>query len=372
MNKYLSNILSDKIDDDTNIIWFEKSNKYIVLNDLTEKLLLNKIDPALYPLAEDFIIENSKISESLELIDKDLENLLLECNSDNSSEFKEKTNLNRELSAYSSNFKFNDRTVKIEYGSENLKNLIYPKFEHLNTNDKENIKFKITEKDKKIYFHIEDLFIGAWGISEMHEFQGKVSMELTSFFHNKDDSDWVSVFHGSTLCKKNNTVMLTGDSGNGKSSLSTILMYNGFSLIADDFSPLDNRGYHYNFPSAISIKEGFYSVAKDLTNKFNDLKEYYINEIKGNVKYLPANSENELVLSSKCNEVINVTFGRDLKNEILEINKGLAIQKVLPDAWISNNKEHADLFIEWIKSSNFYNLTYNDNERALDMINKIF
>ena len=71
----------------------------------------------------------------------------------------------------------------------------------------------------------------------MHEFQGKISMELTSFFHNMQESEWTAVFHGSTLSKMNNSLMLTGESGNGKSSLSTILMANNFSLIADDFSP---------------------------------------------------------------------------------------------------------------------------------------
>ena len=205
----------------------------------------------------------------------------------------------------------------------------------------------------------------------MHEFQGKISMELTSFFHNMQESEWTAVFHGSTLSHMNNCIMLTGESGNGKSSLSTILMANNFSLIADDFSPMSNDGLHYNFPSAISIKEGFYSSAKNLFKSFDELKEYYINDIKGNVKYLPANN-NELILHKRCNKVLNVKFGLNLKNEIKTVNKGKALEQILPDAWISKDLDHAKSFIDWVKSSLFYDLTYNDNDKMLKMIKDIF
>ena len=45
-----SNFICEKIDLDTNIIWFEKSNKYIIINDLLKSLILNKIDSNKYPL----------------------------------------------------------------------------------------------------------------------------------------------------------------------------------------------------------------------------------------------------------------------------------------------------------------------------------
>jgi len=45
MNSDFSNFISEKIDSNTNIIWFEKSNKYIVLNDTINILLLNKLKP---------------------------------------------------------------------------------------------------------------------------------------------------------------------------------------------------------------------------------------------------------------------------------------------------------------------------------------
>ena len=370
MIKNFSNFLTEKIDIDTNIIWFSISNKYIITNDFLKSLILNKIDSNKYPLNQFFSEINEIEPENLKTILKDIDSLLKECNTESKNKTLKELIIKDNKSNHYSKFKFNKRVVKIEYSNKDLRNLIDPKFAHLKCDDKEQIVYNIQEKNKRIYLYKQGKFMGHWDASELHEFQGKMSMELTSFFHDMQDSDWTAVFHGSTLSQKNKCLMLTGDSGNGKSSLSTILMANNFSLIADDFSPMSYDRLHYNFPSAISIKEGFYSTAKNLFKSFDKLKEYYINDIKGNVKYLPADND-ELILSNRCNKVINVRFGIDLKNEIKIVNKGQALEKILPDSWISNDINHAKSFIDWVKSSLFYDLNYNDNDSMLKMIKDI-
>ena len=58
-----------------------------------------------------------------------------------------------------------------------------------------------------------------------------------------------------------------------------------------------------------------------------------------------------------------------MKNEIKKVNKGKALEQILPDAWISKDLNHAKSFIDWVKSSLFYDLTYNDNDKMwYDMI----
>ena len=361
-----SRFISDKIDQDTNIIWFENSNNYIVVNDVINNLILNKLSPSIYPLNTESIniLNDQSVKE-------EINTLISDCNKNSKSEEKKEVDLTNFISRDYTKIRFNDRVVKIEYENKSLKKLIDPKFSHLNSADKEEITYRVCMIDNKISLFMEDKFIGSWNSDELHEFQGKVSMELTSFFHGKDESEWTCVFHGSTLTKKEKSIMLTGDSGSGKSSLSTILMGNGFSLIADDFSPMSISGNHYNFPSAISVKQGFYKPATKLYDDFERLNEYYISEIKGNVKYLPPDNKNEMVLKTRCDKVFNVKFGENLSNEIKEVNKGFALNKILPDAWISNNIEHAKSFINWVKETKFYNLTYNDNEEIVKMINKI-
>ena len=362
-----SRFISDQIDQDTNIIWFENSNNYIVVNDVINNLILNKLSPSIYPLNTESIniLNDQSVKE-------EIKTLISDCNKTFNSKEIEAVDLKNFNSEQYTKICFNNRVVKIEYENKNLKELIDPKFSHLNSNEKEEITYRVCKIDKKIVLFKEDKFIGSWNADEMHEFQGKVSMELTSFFHRKDESEWTSVFHGSTLSKKEKSIMLTGDSGSGKSSLSTILMDNNFSLVADDFSPMSISGNHYNFPSAISIKEGFYKSETELYKiNFESLKEYFISEIKGNVKYLPPDNKNEMVLNTRCDKVFSVKFGKNLSNEIKEVNKGIALNKILPDAWISNNMEHAKNFINWVRETTFYDLTYNDNEEIVKMINKI-
>ena len=48
-----------------------------------------------------------------------------------------------------------------------------------------------------------------------------------------------------------------------------------------------------------------------------------------------------------------------------------ALEQILPDAWISKDLDHAKSFIDWVKSSLFYDLTYNDNDKMLKMIKDI-
>lgn len=370
MTSNFSQYISQKIDLNTHIMWFEKSNKYIVVNDLLNNLILNKIDSDKFPIKISLLKQNKINSKKLKHIKDDIKNLLEECNieyDDTNSPMS--FSIADEYTHYSK-FRFNERVVKIEYSDERLKLLIDPKFVHLNCNENEETTFKIVEKNKKINLFKNDKFLGSWGSKKMHEFQGKVSMELTSFFHGMSNYDWTAVFHGSSLCKENIGLMLTGDSGSGKSSLSAILMTDNFALIADDFSPMDDKGIHYNFPSAISIKEGFYSEAKKLYKSFQELNEYYINDIKGNVKYLPDYS-GKSILKSNCKTILNVKFGSGLKNEIKSINKGKALENILPDAWISSDIKDANAFINWVKSSSFYDLTYNDNNEAIKMINEI-
>lgn len=359
--------ISDKIDHDTNIIWFENSNNYIVVNDLINNLILNKLSPSIYPLNTESIniLNDQSVKE-------EIKTLISDCNKTSNRKEIEAVDLKNFNSEQYTKICFNNRVVKIEYENKNLKELIDPKFSHLNSNEKEEITYRVCKIDKKIVLFREDKFIGSWNADEMHEFQGKVSMELTSFFHGKDESEWTCVFHGSTLSKKEKSIMLTGDSGSGKSSLSTILMDNNFSLVADDFSPMSISGNHYNFPSAISIKEGFYKSATELYKiNFESLKEYFISEIKGNVKYLPPDNKNKMVWSTRCDKVFNVKFGKNLSNEIKEVNKGNALNKILPDSWISNNMEHAKSFINWVKETTFYDLTYNNDNEIVKMINKI-
>ena len=172
-----SQFISETIDLNTHIMWFEKSNKYIVVNDLLNNLILNRINTDKFPINESLLKQNKINSEKLKPIIDNIKSLLKECNQDYHKINTEQSISIADKYIHQSKFKFNKRVVKIEYSDERLKSLIDPKFNHLKCNDKEEIIYKVVERNKKINLFKNEKFLGSWGNEKMHEFQGKVSME---------------------------------------------------------------------------------------------------------------------------------------------------------------------------------------------------
>ena len=359
------NYIVEEIDNGEFLFWFEKSNKYLTCN------------LSIYNLLEKEIIKRNKpkntndISKNLSNIELEIKNLLDELLRPTKKDKHNSSKLSQTKFATNKNYKFNNKVLKFSFENKSMLELVHPKFEHLECKNEGEKNFKIFREKELISFFSDDRYVGGYNKNQMHELQGKISMEMTSYFYSKKEEDWIGVFHGSTLNKGNKSIMLTGESGSGKSSLALILSSNGFSLIADDFSPISNEMKHYKFPGAISIKEGFYSYANKLSKDFINKKEYLVDKSKGKFKYFSVDIDNTFN-SHDCNYIIDVKYGENLKNNISKSTKGKALQKLLPESWLSENYNNSEKFYQWIHNSNFYELTYNDSKKVVELINKIF
>ncbi len=363
--------LSQKISKDDSIVWLKKSNKYLVLNSKILQLIKNKSSLS----SDDFLVE---ITESLNVssgiakkIDKDISELLLETKQIKLKPVKEHSIKIKDCKMIH-HYYFNDTCVKICFDNEETKSLIHPKYSHLaiDNTKKFDVEFKIFNTVNKLVIFKNSQHVGSWSNSELHEFQGKFSMELICSFYNKTEHDWMGVFHASTISKDNRSIMFTGNSGNGKSTLISILMSNGYNIIADDFTPILREDFKtYCFPSAISVKEKSFELVESIHPVITDLKEYFINELKGNVKYLPPITNK---INTNCKSVVWVKYDKDSLNNLEEISKATAIQKFLPDAWISNQDVNAKAFMKWITQTNFYELNYSDNKKLISLVDSLF
>ena len=363
--------LSQKISKDDSIVWLKKSNKYLVLNSKILQLIKNKSSLS----SDDFLVE---ITESLNVssgiakkIDKDISELLLETKQIKLKPVKEHSIKIKDCKMIH-HYYFNDTCVKICFDNEETKSLIHPKYSHLAIDNTKNfdVEFKIFKTVNKLVIFKNSQHVGSWSNSELHEFQGKFSMELICSFYNKTEHDWMGVFHASTISKDNRSIMFTGNSGNGKSTLISILMSNGYNIIADDFTPILREDFKtYCFPSAISVKEKSFELVESIHPVITDLKEYFINELKGNVKYLPPITNK---INTNCKSVVWVKYDKDSLNNLEEISKATAIQKFLPDAWISNQDVNAKAFMKWITETNFYELNYSDNKKLISLVDSLF
>jgi hypothetical protein len=362
---------TEQISKENYLVWIKLINRYIVLDSKILKLidLMPKLSQADF-LA--YISKSLKVNSSIaKKINSNILELLLDSNVIPTKKQSVNTpNINHFgiVNFYS----FNNVIIKVSFDSEDTKCLIHPKYNHLELLNNYNfhVHYSIFQKENNIFIFKDDQQVGSWNKNEMHEFQGKFSMEFLCTSYGKCEHDWMGVFHASTISKNNKSIMFTGDSGNGKSTLVTILMANGYNIIADDFTPiLRSDSKTYCFPTAISIKEKSFEMIASMHPVIIDLKEYYINELKGNVKYLPPITNK---LNANCNSVVWVKYNKDSLNHLEEIPKATALQKFLPDAWISNEDINAKAFIKWVTQTNFYELKYSDNKKLISFVDSLF
>ena len=362
--------LSQKISKKEYIVWLKRSNKYIVLDSKILELIKNKSSLS----SKDFLVEITKslnVSSGIaKKIDKDIVDLLIETKEIELKPVEKHTSKVKDCKLIQF-YSFNDIILKICFDTIDTKSLIHPKYSHLaidNTNNYD-VEYKIFNSNNKLVIFKNDQFVGSWNNTELHEFQGKFSMELICSFYNKTEHDWMGVFHASTISKDNRSIMFTGDSGNGKSTLVSILMANGFNVIADDFTPILREDFKtYCFPSAISIKEKSYSLMEQIYPGLKNSKQYYISELKGAVKYLPPTSKET---SANCSSVVWVKYSEDSENTINKVSIQDALKKFLPDAWISNKEANAKAFLKWINKTEFYELNYSSNQKAIKLVSSL-
>ena len=64
-------------------------------------------------------------------------------------------------------------------------------------------------------------------------------MIIIECIYNKNEAEWMGVFHASAVNYNEENILILGDSGNGKSTSLALLQAQGFQCIADDFVPID-------------------------------------------------------------------------------------------------------------------------------------
>lgn len=357
------------------IVWFEPSNQYLVvepitariINDISEKKELQTVASELendldipYEKAIDFII--------------DLEEKLVKPNMDiEKGTYSNKTNFSRpETFEYTKYYSINSKTFKIEYSTEFEVSLIHPKFAHLETKvlDTFDQSFQIFNHRNHICFVINDELIDSWSQKEIHYFQGKVSMKIIENIYDKLEEQWMGVFHASALSHQDNSILLLGDSGNGKSTSLALLKAHGFNCVADDFVPIDNQQKVYAFPAGISIKK---TAVNHLLRHYPELAstaEYYYERLGKTVRYIPQTDIN-YDATFPCKALVYIKYDPTVEFEIKKISNVFAFESLVPDSWISQKPENVRVFLDWFSSLPCYQLTYSNNEKMINEIGQL-
>lgn len=201
---------------------------------------------------------------------------------------------------------------------------------------------------------------------QYHYIQGKFLMRVISLVHGIPESGWVGTLHASAVVRNGAAILLAGQSGRGKSTLTTLLVSGGFELLADDITPLAASLEVFHNPSAVSIKKGAFPVVGRYFEAFESCPEVFVNASKGTVKYLPLPRPEQL--HYPCKAFVLVDYQEGAATLLRPVAPAEVLQHLIPDSWISPEPRHARAFLDWLGGLQFYQLTYSSAEGAIQAV----
>lgn len=277
-------------------------------------------------------------------------------------------------------FNYQQHGITVHYNTQTSLDVIATKFSHLKTKVKtKDIKVNhsiITHENSSGYALQNNLDqTWAWQKNQAHLFQGKFSFELLNCIHQKTEPDWIGTFHATTIGNGEQAVMLVGNSGSGKSTLATLLMYAGYDLVADDMSAMLASNNHIAvLPAALSVKEKAFATIAPLVANFETLPKQYINSTKGRVTYIPPLPlKHPEKLDYPCKNIVLVRYSQDpVPTTLTKGAEQTILQELITESWLAHNEHHAQSFLNWLETVNFYELKYHHNAEAIAAIDSLF
>ena len=371
MNSFLHKQIEEK-----SIVWFESSNQYLVLEQITASIINDiSLKKDIKKIATDLESElDIPVEKAIDFI-LDIKEKII----DPSIKSGKKVYLNKQSYTSPKSYDFtkryliNNKIFKVQFSNEFELSVIHPKFAHLEISDvsKSDHLLEIFDHENDTYLLLDKELIGSWSRKDIHYFQGKFSMKIIECIYEKTEEEWLGVFHASAIGLKNNSVMVLGDSGNGKSTSLALLQAHGFNCIADDFVPVDNTKMVYAFPAGISIKKNSLETLLPFYPELKNSAEYHYKRLNKTVRYLPPKDSN-YQKNYPCKALVFIKYDTHTEFEFKQVSNIIAFEKLIPDSWISQNAKNVGIFLDWFSLLPCYELTYSDNQKMIDAIYKLF
>jgi len=366
------------IDDNSTLLWFEKSNRYVVTSKVNSNIIKQYMNPD--ESRDSFIVymlQHFKMeSDEANTLYDDITIFLNDINSNDDTNILQNNVPSVPTSYIEESYRFFEKIITIRFETELIKSLVHPQIAHhtIKNNLQYDILFDIFKTDDDLHLLKNGIHVGSYKTQSFHFLQGRFALELTNTIHNTQIDNWIAAFHASTVANGKESIMIIGDSGNGKSTLSVLLMAHGLDILCDDFTPLyadDLKLYRY--PAATSIKKGAFDALKPYLNNIDQLKTHTSGPKKVNIKYVPPIHNYEEVESYfPCHKIVYVKYNSEADNSLNRVSSGKVLETLIPDSWISPKEEHAVKFINWLKNVQCYELNYHSNDFAISKFRALF
>lgn len=362
---------------DSWVLWFQASNQYIVISNALWTIVALYLD---CPTQKDFIIQlQNSLNIPLEKADhyyNEITELLVSSNQKEEADIKNHKSPLIPNHGIAEIYCFGNTVIKVNFGSERIKALIDPQWAHATSDPTDAItcSFHIFKDGNNLYLYKDNLYIGHYPLAGYHLLQGQFALQLINVLYQKDEPDWIATFHASTVCNNKEAIMIIGDSGNGKSTLSAVLMAHGFDVLADDFTPLSAKNSEvYRFPSGISVKAGAFDMLQPLFPDFDQFPLYRSTSKPVDIKYIPPIKRfGEAASHLPCHKIVYVKYHTQVPSALKAVAIDRILQTLIPESWLSPLASNAELFLDWLKDVQCYELSYSDNSFAVAQFKKLF
>lgn len=373
-------VLLSKTVADKKVVWLPDINKYIVVSTPVDLIVEHLYQGKSYRSILEYCINKLGLlpGEAGQTIRQVKNNLKELQKNENVQKNENPSYLKIDTTTFNCNryYQINDLVFFIEYETAEIEYLIHPKFAHLEVPQAPEFTdhFQLFNTGSKIALVVNGKLIGSWSSEMEHFMTGKVSMEILQKIYNKNEDEWMAVFHAAGISNGKESILFLGDSGNGKSTLSAILMASGFDVLADDFLPVESATSQLcSFPAAISVKKSAIDLLAKQFPELNDTKEYSYPALNKTVRYL-SNPDSAQGKPKKvpCKALVFVKYEANSGLQFSSLSKDIALQKLIPDSWISPLETNARCFLDWFDRLPCYQLSYSDNEAMVETVKNIF
>lgn len=268
-------------------------------------------------------------------------------------------------------YRFGENIVEFSYETSLFENYIHPLIGHLETTEitVEASAFELFAYDDQIVFRLKGEVKGVWTSEETHLVKGLIFMNLVNVMFKKTDDHWLMTVHASAITNGKKTILISAGPGCGKTTMAAMLQDRGFRLVSDDFVPIDRQTFHaWPFPIAMSVKQGSVSL---LSSLYPDLEQKPLNYItpEKSVRYLSHEFSKK---AFPVKEFIFIQYDPTVDFEWEKLDQVTGIKFLLDQSWISPTEGNAEILLDLLSKWSFYQLTYSNNQKALDTITRLF
>jgi hypothetical protein len=349
------------------LVWFDATNQFLVVQGNLEKFFidtvaLNELD---YQEAiEELVGNHSEIMDLFEAISIDNTNslatdiVLADLKHISFNDFKV------------SNLVIGQQNVSVYYDSSMLQILFEAPYVYLKSNFSESDKeLTILKKDNYLSLYSNKRLFYTTPKDQFFVLQAQFSNQITEFYHSIDKPNWLCAFHGCAVKNKNKTFLFLGDSGVGKSTLSSLLSLSEYRFVADDLVLMDHDFKVYDNPAAVSVKENAWTAIQRLYMAFNNLETSEKTKGQTKMKFLPLHAiQNNIPKSFNLDCLVWVNYSIDQTNRLTPLDKQQAISRLIPDTWINPKLTSAKAFANWVMEVKTYHLYYHDFDTAKKLL----